>query len=260
MLIIRNAQIEVFRATARNAFVDDMVAHLQGFAGRHCQVIGESGVRAVVTDGLGRAEAHGFTQRGPAQLYIELMFTFGSSFDSDPQLAWAASALSVEDGADAMLRANRLYDAAVHWLEAIAGPGNSFTLAALTRLNSVAEQPLGYGRDRLAEGLLTQLHQAYPEKASAVGDAGLLALIARARTSAEAFGMGTFRGEILFCVLMFVMGHGFAQDALYPWVVRVVNDARSAAQPEGRVQRLERHALTYLSGVVAHFGLVRGHV
>ena len=26
MLIIRNAQIEVFRATARNAFVDDMVA------------------------------------------------------------------------------------------------------------------------------------------------------------------------------------------------------------------------------------------
>jgi len=93
IVIIRKAQLEPAAKAAAAAFEQEMVNHLFSFSPKHCEVIKEPGVREVIRLGLQRAEAFGFTFRGPVRLFIELMFMFGSEFATDPQHPWAAAAL-----------------------------------------------------------------------------------------------------------------------------------------------------------------------
>ena len=89
MWTIRQEQAEAFRQNALQKFEDEMVEHLQGFASGHWMVIGEKTGRLVIQLGLKNAGQYGFTNRGPVRFYIELMFMFGSYFDTDPQYPWA---------------------------------------------------------------------------------------------------------------------------------------------------------------------------
>jgi len=50
------------------------------------RVVGEACLRTVVPVGVQRASDYGITTRRGQLIYLALMFTFGSGFDSDPQL------------------------------------------------------------------------------------------------------------------------------------------------------------------------------
>ena len=97
MLVIREAQMEAFKEATRRTFEDEMVAHLAEFSPPLFKAIGEEQMRKAVHFGIGRADSHGFTFRGPTRLYLELMLLFGSYFDTDPQYPWAAEILSNRD-------------------------------------------------------------------------------------------------------------------------------------------------------------------
>jgi hypothetical protein len=255
MLVIRQAQVDALRQVALDRYIAETQVHLRAFARRHCEVIGEQAVRSVIVDGITRASKHGFTDRGPVRLYIELMFMFGSAFDTDPQWTWAANALADPDRIDAIARAERLHRAALDHLDAIAGPGHRDTLNALRRVRGAAGRPMGFGTEDLRVGLAAKMAALYPEKCAAIGAAAIDRLIDSGLATARRVGMGCFRGEVLCCVLAFALGHGFADDSLYPWVGRTLRDERFAGDADQLAQRLERRALTYLDGVLAHFGL-----
>ena len=88
MLEIREEQMAVFDQAARKSFEDEMVQHLAEFVPKQCEVIGEQQVRKVIQLGIERARIYSLTIRGPVRFYIELMFVFGSDFDTDPLLSW----------------------------------------------------------------------------------------------------------------------------------------------------------------------------
>jgi hypothetical protein len=163
MLTIRPEQYEVLRRTLLRQFEDEMVEHLDNFAPKHCEVIKESGIRTVIRLGVERAKEYGFTNRGPVRFYIELMFMFGSYFDTDPQYQWAGEVLNDRAVSDQMFRASGLHYKATDYVERVSGPNHVYSIEALRRLTRSAIESLAPGVDFQQTAALG-LANLYPQK------------------------------------------------------------------------------------------------
>lgn len=247
MLVIRQAQMDVFKEAALASFENEMVAHSQEFSPKLCKVIGEERVRLVVRNGITRAGGYGFTNRGPIRLYIEMMFLFGSGFDSDPQYPWAGSIL--RDSTEQMARAERLYEQVLDYQEKVSGPDGVNTIEALRSLPLLAHQPLEFSSSNFVTGMLREMANIFPKKAAYVGEEGLRGLIRESCEVAKGARFSTSRGYTLMVALMYAFGHGCADDLLYPWLSNTLTDER-IVDSLARAERLERKALTWLDHVL----------
>ena len=249
MLKIRKEQMEVFEQAAIRNFEDEIVEHLKKFSPRHCEVIGEDNVRKVIRLGIERGKKYNLTNRGPVRFYIELMFMFGSDFDTDPQLPWAGKILNDPMAVDQKERADQLYEKTTDYLDNVAGPVNAYTSDALRKIRRAASEDVTFSGEAFENGMLSQMKRIYPQKCNYVGDAPLRMLIQHGIELATTSSVTTTRGVALFVVLMFALGHGFSDDPLFPWVSRTLRDPKTD-DPGKRVQRLETKSITYLDRVL----------
>jgi hypothetical protein len=251
MLRISDRQMKAFEQAAAKTFEDEMVAHSKEFSPRLCEVLGDDQLRVAIRRAIGRAGDYGFNLRGPVRLYIEMMFLYGSAFDSDPQYPWAAQALKSSEAQ--MQRAEQLYQDIVEYQEKVSGPGAANTRQALRDLAILARQPQAFAAasDDFVGAMLREMRRLFPQKATYIGEDGLCALIRQGRDIAREHGFRT-RGEVMMVILMFAFGHGCNSDPLYPWISSTLEDKKIVDAP-ARADRLERKALTWLDHVVASF-------
>ena len=94
------------------------------------------------------------------------------------------------------------------------------------------------------------MHSAFPQKASYVGQGGLVKLIQEARTEARKYNFSSIRADALLVILKFAFGHGCTNDPLYPWMSQTLQD-KKIVDPAARAKRLESKALTWLDHVLA---------
>lgn len=249
MLVIRPDQFEVFRAAARESFVDAMVVHLAGFTPYLYKTLGADAVREAVRWGMDQAAGHGLRKRGPVRLYLELMVLFGGRFATDPQYPWVAAILADQDPATEMRRARRLYRQVLKYREAVVGPGDVWALRALRNIRAWAAGPIDFAPDRLVPVMLDVCSEIYPEKAAYVGREALAALIRKGADGARSQRFTSPRAMALVVVLMLAFGHGCGTDPFYPWIARTLRDER-LTDPALRAVRLEQRALTWLERVL----------
>ena len=171
MLLIRNAQMSVFQQAGEKAFCEELVRHCRTFAPEICRAAGQDNVRAAVDRGVIAARGYGFTLRGPLRFYMELMFSFGSSMDTDPQLPWLAEELASRS-ADEFTRATRLFERAAEFFDRVMGPADENALRALQRATVV--HPEDYdGQPGDFDGKVDRiLTAAFPEKRAYIGEIG----------------------------------------------------------------------------------------
>lgn len=248
MLQIRPEQMAALEQTAWRRFEDEMIVHSKAFSPRLCAVIGDAQLRVAVHTAIVRARGHGFTNRGPIRLFVELALLCGSAFDTDPQYAAAGAVL--REGGDQMQRAQRLHEGQRAYLDQVSGPGASNVHAALERLAVFARTPWQPYRHELGPGLLQAMHRLFPQRADYIGDEALAALIDEACAEALRHALPEPRGPMLIAVLMFSFGHGCTADPLYPWIERTLVDEH-IANPVARTARLEKKSLTWLQHVTA---------
>jgi hypothetical protein len=252
MLVIRREQMDAFREASLRSFEDAMVRHLFAFAPSHSSGIGEDNVRRVVRLGLERASAYGFTNRGPVRFYLELMFQFGSYFDTDPQMPERATeSLRIGTTDDQMPRADRLFGQLQDYQRAVVGPGNAYARRAVEKFRQAAAGPLPFTEETLTDGLLALMREIYPERYDYVGPAALKSVIDKGTGIAHAWSLTPVRGVALCTLLMFELGHGCFEDPLYPWISRTVRE-RVPADAEQSTQRLERRVLRYIDFISQH--------
>jgi len=251
MLQIRSEQMKVFEEVALKNFKDEMVQHLNRFAAKHCEIIGEEKVRETIQLGITDAQKYGLTNRGPVRFYIEMMFMFGSSFDTDPQYPWAVAILNDQTAYDQMDRAELLHQAMLTYLEKVAGSDNIHSITALRRIRERVDRPVTSSNDSFGNDMLREMKGIYPQKCSYVGDEPLKELIHQGMKSAKLHSMQHLRGSMLFVVLMFALGHGFADDPLFPWIGKTLADPL-VVDPEKKAERIEKKAITYLNSVLAY--------
>jgi hypothetical protein len=248
MLIIRREQMNAFRTEGMLAFQREMVRHLFKFSPMHCEGIGESAVAEAVRVGIDRAAACGFTTRGPVRFYLELMFTFGTYFDNDPQLPpWAAKLLHEPSTDNQLQRADRLHAATREYLQAVLGRENSYARRAVDRFRAIVAQPPKLSAETIADDVMVLMRETYPERFEYVGEPALRTVIERGIAVASEFSLTDTHGAALASLLMFELGHGCFADPLYPWIGSTVAKSGDSAT---RTERLERRTARYIDLVL----------
>jgi hypothetical protein len=251
MLTIRQDQLDAFRQHHLQKFEDEMVEHSKEFSPRLCRVIGDEQLRVALRSAMSRAEGYGFTNRGPIRLFIEIMFLWGSAFDTDPQYPAVGEALRAS--ADQMVRAEQIHQASLEYFERVSGPDAANMRNALTRLSTSAQKPITFPFDNFAAGLLEELTRIFPQKVAYVGERSLRMLIDEGSAEAQTYRFSTVRQTALIVFLMFSFGHGCTRDPLYPWISRTLLDER-IVNPTERAERLEKKAVTWLEHVLDETG------
>ncbi len=245
MWTVRQEQVEAFRQYHLQKFEDEMVEHLKRFAARDCKVIGERTVREVIRLGIEQAKKYGFTNRGPVRLYIEMMFMFGSYFDTDPQCPWATEVLYDPQNIDQMARADRLYDVMTKYWADVAGPKNGHMFSALRKLSQARAEDYVTAGASLEDCLLAGLKSIYPQKCEYLGEAPLRALLKKTFELADKHGFTSNEDVGLMTALTLFLGHECTRDPLHGWIARPLADQRFASPAECSAE-LRAKAMLYL--------------
>jgi hypothetical protein len=94
MLIIRNRQLDIFRDQAIDLFAAQMVARIaKQYPARFAQ-LGESGVRNLISNTVGRGREFGIVTAGAVAVLIDLVAQFGEGLAMSPDRAWAMKLLA----------------------------------------------------------------------------------------------------------------------------------------------------------------------
>ncbi len=254
MLKIRSKQVKVFEQAAIRNFEDRMIEHLKKFTPKHFKILTEDDVRGIVRDGWERAKGHRFTSERSVRFYVELMLMLGSSFDTDPQMPWAAEILNDETLSDEVERIDRLYDKAWEYVDhAILdyqdAQGNVDPTRFIEQIRQIRKErddelqpsavPEFYRR------MIARLNQTFPKKCEYVGELPVRRLIQRAIESAKSYDITSERGVVLFAAMMFVLGSGFDQDPQLPWASAILQD-QSVTDQSKKVDQLLAAAIDCL--------------
>ena len=249
----RAEHVQAFQEVRMPDFENFMVEHMKSFSPLHSQSLGDDGMRALIRFGVDRAKTVGFTHRAPVQFYIETMILLGAEFDTDPQYPAVGKMLRDPATSDQTQRANKVHAWLMQFLDAAGGPDRQFAQQALRRARALPLESTPVASPRFADEALRRLRANHPEKANYLGDAVLRGLIPRATEEARQYAVDTDNGVCLFVGLMFAVGHGFARDPKYPWVMNTLTNP-SIKDRETRVERLYSKTMTYLDHVLQHLG------
>ncbi len=245
MLIIKSKQFQAFDAASIRRLENELNRYLWKFNPKHCDVLGKSGVNTVIQRSMKKANSYGFTNKGPMRQYMELVFIFGSDFDTDPIFPWAGRILRDNDKPDQMLRVERLHVKALEYIDATAGEDFRYENEALHLVRSFRYENLAVPHRNFEEGCLDKLQFFYPRKYAYVGEPVLQRLIHAAKEQARDHSVTTQQGILFLAALMFFMGHGFAEDPLFPWIKSTLTDS-AIRDPNKRVERLHAKTMDYL--------------
>lgn len=245
-LLIRKEQMKILEIATLRRFEDEMVQHVKNIAPIQFDVTDEEGVRRFVRMGIERAEAYGFTNRGPVRFYIELMLMFGCDFDSDPQYAWAGEILNEEGNDTQMEKADRLYDKTMEFLEKIAGPGYIYEKTAMRKATQSPFEDLPSVESDFERDLTRYLTTLYPQKTQGLGPACIGSLIQVGQELARQYGVSQPSGISLFICLMFAFGHGCFSDPQFSWIGGTLRN-ESITDPNKKMEQLYSKTMTHLS-------------
>ncbi len=226
-----------------------MVSHLKNFSPRRSTGIGDTGMREIIRFAIKRAEKHGFSRRGPVRFYIELMFMFGSYFDTDPLHLWAAHVLSDAKSFDEMVRADRLFKAMQTYLEAVSGPAHRFHIAAIQHLSDAQLDDFATSGVSLERSISAKLSQIHPHKCKMIEPAQMNALLKTAFGIARDHRLESDRGAVLAVLLAFTLGHAFPSDPLHRWIAEALTE-KTPQDGEARIDALHSKWKSYLTGLL----------
>ena len=251
-LKIRTEQTKAFEAVALLRFEDYMLEHLKHYAPRQSEILGEKTVREVIRLGSERSAAYGFANRGPVRLFIELMFRFGSYFDTDPQFPWIGAMLSNPQILSQSVRADLLYTKIIEYSEEVEGPESSHLIASLRRLEQTPLESFDLSRDEFDREFVNLMKVIHPQKCRFVGGVALHRAVYQGLCLADEYSIMGIRHRALFVTFALMLGHRFVSDPLYPWISRTLTNGEVVIVPDRRIEQLYAKGKIYLQRALNH--------
>jgi hypothetical protein len=117
---------------------------------------------------------------------------------------------------------------------------------ALRKINKSTAQDYNIVWDNFDSQIQIALKDIHPQKYDYVGVDLINKLILRGKQIANFHFITTSRGTLLMVALIFAIGHGFAEDPLFPWISATLKD-ENVLDANKRADRLEQKMRTYLS-------------
>jgi hypothetical protein len=236
MIVIRQAQVDAFNSASQADFERKLAKGLVDKFPRCEAIYGEAALTAMVRLGIERAKEHGLQAEPDLQRYLWLMLLFGSHWERDPQIAWAAASLAASATTTPSERITRLWEQAEAWRQRVMGPNDSLYLAALRSIEGKSVEDLCNNSSRSQRDLLIQLAAMYPRRFTEVGEQALYDLTRLAVEACRPFDLLDRWAVVLITELMFLFGAGVMTDPLHPWAAASLKGAETL----GIDQKLER--------------------
>lgn len=240
---IRTDQLPSLRAPR----TDEYLASLHPLVERHfpskCRVLGPQALRRAMLLGVERAASHGIETAQAVARFFGLMILFGSAFDDDPLLPWAARTLARTE-LPGVARIDLLYEIGRPELAALAGRTGGRYRRALVRARLVPFERYRCAPSEILERTEALVHEVFPQRVSRLPPRGMAHLVERARRIAGEHALDPAAGTLLAAVLIALLGSGFDHDPLHPWAAAALHD--DADDPLVRTEGLHRAALATL--------------
>jgi len=94
MLVIRDAQLAIFRRQVVSGFEEDMLGRIRTTFPFQYDVLGESGAREFIRRAIRSGAGFQIRTRGGIAVLIELMLQYGEGFELSPDPSWALKILA----------------------------------------------------------------------------------------------------------------------------------------------------------------------
>ena len=117
MLIIRDAQMAVFRAPQHQRFIDAMCKHLRDTFPEEMAPFDDNTLKLKVSQTLKRAAGYGLTSKQDSCRYLNLAATYGWEFDQNPQQQWMHHYLTDPQVTSTSERLNLLVDQCIYRID-----------------------------------------------------------------------------------------------------------------------------------------------
>lgn len=249
MFSISEKQQKALGAAARKSFLKELQLRLVERTPDLAQTLDEERLHTAVSRAVDAAETHGFTNRGPIRLYLDLCVGFGSGFVNDPVYSWAAKAIGNADPETQMERSEALFDKSLAAIDEISGPEDAYGAQALRALNTWAHESHDFP-DLESGYAVSQMRSLHPEKAAHAGEEALQQLFRDAKAACLDLGVTTPRPIMLTTALKFGFGAGCLKDPFFPWIGATLSQ-EGVPQMSDRFKRLERKALTWVNAILS---------
>jgi hypothetical protein len=252
-MIIRRDQIDAFDEAAARGFEDRMLARIAKYFPKHPKLLGDEPLRLLVALALKKAAGYDFTTERNVALYLDLMCLLGSSFDTDPQMPWAAEILADPSFETPDDRAGKLHKRGWEFAQMAAEDFKDLvekndstriigTIKEIGRL-TLDELPVPTGHQYAAQWS-AKLSDTFPVRYAQIGSEAISNLMRQAVESAARNRVCNARGIALCASISLVLGAGFDHDPQLPWVSKALSGEPNDSAP--RTRRLHRDAVECL--------------
>jgi hypothetical protein len=238
-MVIRDRQMVELGQTARGAFEERLLSHIQQFFPVHWREVGPERLREVIRLGMTNASTYGLETQREIYLYVSLILYFGSSFDSDFQLPWAADGLKNPSEADPFARIDATYNEGLKYLGRLAGPDGRYTGMAIERFTN-SFQRLNSSMETFPE-MLARIH---PQKYGELNQAQISKLAQQGQECGFDSAVVAKEGTFLCGGLAMLLGCGFVRDPQFFWAKEVLQDP---GDPQQRITTLKTMSAERLS-------------
>ena len=225
----------------------DVVSGLRRWFPVHTSIMGEDALHRFAALAEARARRHGAGDAADAARLGATMVLLGSEFENDPLLPWAGEILA-GGGASPSVAIRALLAATLDWADQTAGVTGDRLDAALRRIQAYPfMSPVEKDHD---DGeLLRVMEHIHPERATITPEVAFGSLPRRARAMASRYCGTDRRAPVMFCLSMFLLGHGFDEDPQLPWARAALT--RPLERGVERVWALHADAMVHVGRLLA---------
>jgi hypothetical protein len=96
MFVIRNEQMEAFRAAFIGEFENRMLRHLRSVFPDQTLSINDQRLHELIRSGIDNSKKYGMKMEGDIRRYLECSVSYGWDYDTDPNFRWAGEILHDE--------------------------------------------------------------------------------------------------------------------------------------------------------------------
>jgi len=244
---ITNQQLERLAPSTFHNYIDKLMVHCNTNFPYLQATLGEDILRQTLAECTNKAEAQGYTQRGPVQFYIDMLIILGVDCENDLQYPWIKQTIEKNKHLSQIGQTSELYTAVIEYLEKVAGDQNQYLHNALEKIQRLTLNNLGVERENYIENVHHLLYEIYPEKYEQIPYKNITELIKQGTKKAYYdYGFEEANHATLIILLMFFLGHQFDHDPFYSWASLEKSNIQTEQSVEAKTEKLGARAKIWL--------------
>jgi hypothetical protein len=213
---INEEQWNRLKNNSLNAYINELVSHCNESYPYLEIKLGKDGLESALKNAVEKAKDEGFDQRGPTQLYIDLIILFGTEFHTDSQYSWIKTILDNNANIGQLEKTTLLYHEVTRYLSRVHGEQDENFIASILKFKNINIENLNVQWNTYENNVFTLLNSLFPQKYQYIEQNNIKNFIRLGIEKSNRYGIENANHSAFITLTMFLLGHEFDQDIFLP--------------------------------------------